>query len=283
VGLQDLAIALAAFEDRHFQVVGHSDTTPIHTPRFPSNWELSSQRALEVVKVLVDAGVPPQMLSGAGSAHFDPLVDDTTTEAKAMNRRVEIVFVPNMSELSSLGLVTPDTASQPTNPTLPRTEPGASEQGTEGVNKTPATASPRPRCHSESTARCSPERRARRWSSSSRASREPVANDLQCWRANRLAAAPTTLPRSPVDAPGPHEVTILDTVSSRAALGISPCSASRRARHRDIVMRGAEGSAPSSGQGGGRRRRSWGAGAHWTTARGYPWCAAPSRRRGGPA
>ncbi|MEZ4271639.1 MAG: OmpA family protein [Myxococcota bacterium] len=61
--IRELAQTIAGFPNRKFQVVGHSDATPIHSKRFPSNWELSSQRAIEVVKVMVDAGVPPEMLT----------------------------------------------------------------------------------------------------------------------------------------------------------------------------------------------------------------------------
>jgi chemotaxis protein MotB len=101
--LRELASTLMEFPDRKFQVVGHSDSTPIHTSRFPSNWELSSQRAIEVVKVLVDAGVPPEMLSAAGASSHDPLLVKVTPahNAKALdkNRRVELVFVPRIDRL----------------------------------------------------------------------------------------------------------------------------------------------------------------------------------------
>ena len=97
--LQQLAKTILQFPDRRFQVVGHSDPTPISTSRFPSNWELSSQRAVEVVKLLIGAGVPPEILSAAGQAEFDPLVMNDTPENQAANRRVEIVFMPKLSEL----------------------------------------------------------------------------------------------------------------------------------------------------------------------------------------
>ncbi|HUU03165.1 MAG TPA: OmpA family protein [Myxococcota bacterium] len=98
-GIQELATTLATFTGRKFQVLGHSDSTPIHSARFPSNWELSSQRATEVVKLMIEAGVPPQMLSAAGSAEFDSLVDNETPENRATNRRVEIIFMPKIDEL----------------------------------------------------------------------------------------------------------------------------------------------------------------------------------------
>ncbi len=97
--LAELAHTLATFEDRRFQVMGHTDDRPIHSARFPSNWELSTQRAVEVVKLLIDNGVEPEMISAAGSAEFDPLVDNDTRENREFNRRVEIVFMPKIDEL----------------------------------------------------------------------------------------------------------------------------------------------------------------------------------------
>lgn len=101
--IRELAQTIAEFPDRKFQVIGHSDATPIKTARFPSNWELSTQRAIEVVKLLVDAGVDPSAISAAGAAEYDPLVENDTTENKAMNRRVEIVFLPKLDELPGVG------------------------------------------------------------------------------------------------------------------------------------------------------------------------------------
>ncbi len=100
--LKELAGALAQFADRKFQVVGHSDATPIKTARFPSNWELSTQRAVEVVKLLVEQGVPPQIISAAGAAEFDPLVDSDLPEDMEMNRRVEVIFMPKIDELPGM-------------------------------------------------------------------------------------------------------------------------------------------------------------------------------------
>jgi len=99
MAIESLAETLKAFPDRHFQIVGHSDSTPIATQRFPSNWELSAERAIEVVKVLVDAGVPASNLSAAGNAEFDPLVDNDSNDHKQQNRRVELVFMPKIDEL----------------------------------------------------------------------------------------------------------------------------------------------------------------------------------------
>jgi chemotaxis protein MotB len=97
--IEQLAQTIKEFPDRKFQVVGHTDAAPIHTARFPSNWELSTQRAVEVTKLMIQAGVPAANISSAGAAEFDPLVANDTTENKMQNRRVEIVFMPKLDEL----------------------------------------------------------------------------------------------------------------------------------------------------------------------------------------
>jgi chemotaxis protein MotB len=97
--ITELAQTLKEFKDRKFVVIGHSDATPIRSERFPSNWELSTQRGVEVVKLLISSGVPPTILSAAGQAEFDPLVKEDSEKHKATNRRVEVVFMPTIDEL----------------------------------------------------------------------------------------------------------------------------------------------------------------------------------------
>jgi chemotaxis protein MotB len=72
------------------QVEGHTDQVPISTPQFPSNWELSTARAIEVVKFFEAQGIPPQRLVAAGHAANAPLEPGTSEAARARNRRIEI-------------------------------------------------------------------------------------------------------------------------------------------------------------------------------------------------
>jgi len=97
--LSQLASVLVTVKDRSFQVAGHTDDVPIETPRFSSNWELSTARAVEVVHLLVSHGVPPSELSAAGYGEFDPIVDNDTPADRAKNRRIEITLQPNLDEL----------------------------------------------------------------------------------------------------------------------------------------------------------------------------------------
>jgi chemotaxis protein MotB len=88
--------------DRRFLVAGHTDNLPIKTKKFQSNWELSTQRALEVVRLLIDNGMKPSQVGAAGYAEYDPAADNATAEGQKQNRRIEIVVEPNLSELPSL-------------------------------------------------------------------------------------------------------------------------------------------------------------------------------------
>ena len=72
------------------RIDGHTDNRPIHTDRFPSNWELSSARAVSIVKYLVVQGIPAHRLSANGFGQFQPLDAAQTPEAFARNRRIEI-------------------------------------------------------------------------------------------------------------------------------------------------------------------------------------------------
>ncbi len=76
------------------RVEGHTDNVPIHTRRFPSNWELSTARAVNVVKYFADAGrIGPQRLSAVGYGESKPLVANDSPQQRAKNRRVEIVLI----------------------------------------------------------------------------------------------------------------------------------------------------------------------------------------------
>ncbi|HEX4111179.1 MAG TPA: peptidoglycan -binding protein [Stellaceae bacterium] len=72
------------------QVDGHTDRHPINTPQFKSNWELSTARAVSVVKFLIDQGIPANRLSAAGYGEFQPVDTGASPEAFKRNRRIEL-------------------------------------------------------------------------------------------------------------------------------------------------------------------------------------------------
>jgi len=93
--LSKIAEALNNFPENNIQIEGHTDDVPIHTPKFPSNWELSAARALSVLRFFVDkTEVDPRKLSAVGYGQYHPLAPNDTPENKRLNRRVDIVILP---------------------------------------------------------------------------------------------------------------------------------------------------------------------------------------------
>lgn len=80
--------------DAQLRVEGHTDSTPIATARYPSNWELSSARASVVLAQFLARGISPARLSLAGYAGERPIADNNTAEGRALNRRVDLVILP---------------------------------------------------------------------------------------------------------------------------------------------------------------------------------------------
>lgn len=85
-------VPLLADSDDQVTVAGHTDSLPIQTPRFPSNWELSSARAGSVVRLFEAAGVDRSRLQAAGYADTRPLYRNDTEQGRSRNRRVEIIL-----------------------------------------------------------------------------------------------------------------------------------------------------------------------------------------------
>lgn len=93
--LAKVAEALKDTTGKIVRVEGHTDNVPTDPKGpFPSNWELSTARALAVVKLLQDGGVPSERLSAAGYGEFRPIASNKTGNGKSLNRRIEIVLAP---------------------------------------------------------------------------------------------------------------------------------------------------------------------------------------------
>ena len=99
--LKQIAAVLKEFSDRSFQVEGHTDNVPMKSSRYPSNWELSTARALNVVHLMIEEGVDAKNISAAGFGEFKPRADNETKEGRALNRRIEIIMLPNLEILSN--------------------------------------------------------------------------------------------------------------------------------------------------------------------------------------
>jgi chemotaxis protein MotB len=80
------------------RIEGHTDDVPIHNPVFGSNWELSTARATELVRLLITQyDFSPALLSAAGYAQYHPIAMNDTKEGRAQNRRVDIVVLGKIS------------------------------------------------------------------------------------------------------------------------------------------------------------------------------------------
>jgi chemotaxis protein MotB len=97
--LAEVAGILASIPDRRYQIEGHTDNVPIQTAQYPSNWELASARSIVVLKAMLAAGLTADRVSAASFADTHPVASNDTKEDRAKNRRIEIVVVPDLSQL----------------------------------------------------------------------------------------------------------------------------------------------------------------------------------------
>jgi len=113
----EVAAVLKRFADRRFLVVGHTDNQDFAKPKntgsgsgsteptsciAKDNWELSTERALTVTRVMVTAGMDQKNLIPAGEGEHDPVASNATAEGRQRNRRIEIVLLPAINELPPL-------------------------------------------------------------------------------------------------------------------------------------------------------------------------------------
>lgn len=93
---------LKTYRDRRFLVAGHTDDRRIRSKRFKNNWDLSTARAVSVVNFMITAGFDGKNLGAAGYSSFDPVAPNDTPDNRAKNRRIEIILIPDLSELPNL-------------------------------------------------------------------------------------------------------------------------------------------------------------------------------------
>ena len=86
---------------KHIRIEGHTDNLPIHTREFPSNWELSTARAVNVVKYMIEKhNFSPYILSAAGYGEYRPIAPNDSAKNRSLNRRVDIIILKSTSEAS---------------------------------------------------------------------------------------------------------------------------------------------------------------------------------------
>jgi len=112
------------------RIEGHTDNRPIHNSEFKDNWELSTARATELVRLLiVRYQFAPERLSAAGYAQYHPVTDNDTGESRAQNRRVDLVILGKLSA-NRVALPAASSCSLPNGmgEVLPSGMPAATEQ-----------------------------------------------------------------------------------------------------------------------------------------------------------
>lgn len=95
--LEKVVSILKGETEKAIRIEGHTDNVPIAgnlAKRFPTNWELSAARAINVAKFLQEKGIDPTLLSAIAYGEYKPIADNETPEGRAMNRRIEIILVP---------------------------------------------------------------------------------------------------------------------------------------------------------------------------------------------
>jgi chemotaxis protein MotB len=103
------------------RIEGHTDTVPIHTAKFRSNWELSTARATEIVRLLiVQYSYDPARLAAAGYAEFHPVADNRTVDGRQTNRRVDlVVLMADQTQSAKAQTATSDLQTENASPTTP--------------------------------------------------------------------------------------------------------------------------------------------------------------------
>ena len=88
--LKEISVKIPSNINWILRVDGHTDNVPIHTARFASNWELSTARAISVVKFLIEQGIPPERLAATGFGEYQPIDPRNDEIGRRRNRRIEL-------------------------------------------------------------------------------------------------------------------------------------------------------------------------------------------------
>lgn len=102
--LQQVAAVLKNQKDVSIMVEGHTDNVPLKSANFPKdNWDLSVLRATTIVKLLTgDFGLDPKLVEAAGKGEFDPKAANSDANGRALNRRTEIIIIPDIAQITEL-------------------------------------------------------------------------------------------------------------------------------------------------------------------------------------
>ena len=91
--MDKISVSLARFQNP-ILIEGHTDSMPIRNEKFPSNWELSTARATNIIKYLTETHkFSPNRLSAVGYGEYMPIAENTSPQGRAKNRRVDIIVL----------------------------------------------------------------------------------------------------------------------------------------------------------------------------------------------
>ncbi|MBE8399650.1 OmpA/MotB family protein [Leptospira borgpetersenii] len=99
--IREVTTLLASLGGKRFQIEGHTDDTPTGIKGY-TNWELASSRALNVLHTMIKAGMPEERISAASMGASRPALPNTSPENRSANRRIEIVIVPDLTNLPGM-------------------------------------------------------------------------------------------------------------------------------------------------------------------------------------
>jgi chemotaxis protein MotB len=112
----DRIASILSIRTCRLRIEGHTDNVPIHTAQIASNWELSTARSTELVRLLIQRyNFAPERLSAAGYAEYHPIASNQTADGRAQNRRVDLVILTQRSAPNAA----PDPSRQKPSPAVP--------------------------------------------------------------------------------------------------------------------------------------------------------------------
>lgn len=98
----EMLAAVLSSSDLEIMVEGHTDNVPIHNSTYTDNWDLSTQRATSVTRIMIDKGVSQKRIIASGRGEFQPIANNETPKGRQLNRRTEIVLSPKLDKLWKL-------------------------------------------------------------------------------------------------------------------------------------------------------------------------------------
>lgn len=99
--LAKVAAKLKDFEGRRILVAGHTDNVPVGKDLpFEDNWQLSTSRALRVLRFMVEQGLDPKNLAAGGYGQFDPVRSNNSKQGRRLNRRIELILEPRIPDIN---------------------------------------------------------------------------------------------------------------------------------------------------------------------------------------